>query len=136
MTQQIRLAATVITGVSILVMTWLIVGPRLLNFNELDNKAEWSVLQYVEQKNRDFGSGSRLMFEQSEAIAPYRAVGVREDPTKQWIWILLNPKQAPFYKQLPREATVAINRTDFDRIVKDGDPQHDVQEHLRNTIRP
>jgi hypothetical protein len=136
MTRQIRLTATVITGIAILAATWLFVGPRVLKFNELDNKSEWSVLQYVEQKNRDLGSGSRLMFEQSEAIAPYRTVGVREDPTKQWIWILLNPKQAPFYKQLPREATVAISRIDFDRIVKDGDPHPEVQEHLRKMTRP
>jgi hypothetical protein len=107
-----------------------------LGTNELNNKSEWSALQYIEQKNRDLGSDSRLMFEQSDAISPYRMVGVRNDATKQWIWILLNPRHPPFYKQLPAEGVATITPSEFERIVKEGAAHPVVQEKLKKMMKP
>ena len=76
----------------------------LLGCSDFTNKAEYSVLQVAEFEGR------------SEAItgAVYRTIdglpimGVPAEGTNGNVWILLNPKAAPFYKQVPqRQFTIS-----------------------------
>lgn len=64
---------------------------------ELASKPEWSALQAVEQEYRD------KLFTKPEIlyIQDQHVLGV-QGKDGQRIWILLNPKASPFYKQMPQ----------------------------------
>lgn len=63
-----------------------------------DEKAEWSVLQAVEFKNRD----KPLAEPTVQTIGGHEVLGLRSTSGRN-VWILLKPTAPPYYKQLPSE---------------------------------
>ena len=59
-------------------------------------KAEWSILQSIEYSHR----GTKLDGPTFIRVDDYEVLGL-SDLKGEPIWILLNPKSPPYYKQLP-----------------------------------
>ena len=67
-------------------------------------KSEWSILQEVEYGHR----GSKLEGPTFITVGDYEVMGL-SDLKGEPIWILLNPKSPPYYKQLPSLEGYSIN---------------------------
>lgn len=63
-----------------------------------EEKAEWSVLQAVEFKNRD----QSLTAPTVQTVGGHEVLGLRSTSGRN-VWILLKPKAPPYYKQLPSD---------------------------------
>lgn len=63
-----------------------------------DEKAEWSVLQAVEFKNRSTPLAAPVLQTEGE----HQVLGLRAT-NGQNVWILLKPSAPPYYKQMPSE---------------------------------
>lgn len=79
--------------------------------DELRSKPEWSALQNLEYLHRNEPLAG-ITFETDEQ---YIALGIPSKDGKTRIWILLNPKDQPFYKQLP-EGDYTLTQHDYDSI--------------------
>jgi hypothetical protein len=61
------------------------------------SKSEWSVLQGVEYDHRNTPVSSPVVL----AVSGYRVAGLPRSDGPGSVWVLLDPHQAPYYKQLP-----------------------------------
>ena len=64
----------------------------------LGNKSEWSALQGVEYDHRHALASQPVIL----AISSYRVAGFPRTDSPGYVWVLLNPEHAPYYKQLPQ----------------------------------
>ena len=64
------------------------------------NKSEWSVLQGVEYGHRGSPPSSPLVI----TVSGYRVAGLPKSNGPGAVWVLLNPKHEPLYKQLPQDS--------------------------------
>lgn len=99
--------------------------------NELLSKEEWSILQSVEYRYRDSPSGHHLLL--IERSGKHLA-GVLSTQGSQRLWILLDPDQKPFVKQLPK-GDYDINSTEFERITAFGKIHPEVQSALKKSLQ-
>jgi hypothetical protein len=99
--------------------------------NELLSKEEWSILQSVEYRYRDSPSGDHLLL--IERSGKHLA-GVLSTQGNQRLWILLDPDQKPFVKQLPK-GNYQINSTEFERITAFGKLHPDVRSALKKSVQ-
>jgi hypothetical protein len=79
--------------------------------NEFEAKSEYAALQEVEYANR------RTVISKAEIVKNhgYLIAGIRATGGKENIWILLNPKTHPYYKQIP-QVNFTITHADLERI--------------------
>ena len=61
------------------------------------DKAEWSILQSLEEHHRDYPWHALEFIE----VYGYHFVCLPRDGDQKRIWIMLDPRSPPFYKQLP-----------------------------------
>ncbi|HMC28845.1 MAG TPA: hypothetical protein VKM56_13735 [Verrucomicrobiae bacterium] len=66
--------------------------------DELASKTEWSVVQAVEAQHRERPSDSVTV----QRIEDYAIAGIPVKDGRKTVWILLNARNPPFYKQLPK----------------------------------
>jgi len=92
-------------------------------------KREWSILQGIEQRNRDMLVNVPV-FKTEER---YEILGVRGFNNKN-IWILLNPSSPPYYKQLPA-GNYEIQKTIVDELVKSHRLSYTVEQVLSSHLR-
>lgn len=96
---------------------------------ELVSKREWSILQGVEFKYR-----RKLIGEaQFITVDGYSLVGVRGSNERKNIWIMLNPKNPPYYKQLP-EGDYTLSERDLEEILASGGVTSTVEGCLKSHV--
>lgn len=79
--------------------------------SEFDNKSEYAVLQEASLIERESViSNVEIIYRRGYIIAGFRADNGRVNT-----WVLLNPKNSPFYKQTP-QVQFTITREDLDQI--------------------
>ena len=65
----------------------------------MGNKSEWAVLQGVEYDHRSILLSAPMVL----TIDDYRLAGLPKANGSGAVWVLLNPKHEPLYKQLPQD---------------------------------
>jgi hypothetical protein len=93
------------------------------------DKYECSILESLEARYRDAPISS-IELSQHEA---YRIISLRST-TGERLWIMLNPKSAPYYKQIP-QGEYAISEDEYWQIVLDWHPISTVDECLSSHVR-
>ena len=66
--------------------------------DEIGSKSEYSILQNIELQNRQ----NIISKVELKTSGEYTVAGFRADNDKKNVWILLNAKYAPYYKQIPQ----------------------------------
>ena len=87
----------------------------LFSNEELASKEEWSIVQAVESQHSD-KPGDKIEVVNMDG---YSLVGIPVHDARKEIWIMLNPRNPPYYKQLPK-GSYAISGEDFKKIVASG----------------
>lgn len=82
---------------------------------ELASKVEWSIIQAVESQHRD-KPGDKIEIVKMD---DYSLVGIPARDTRKEIWIMLNSRNSPFYKQLP-QGSYALSKEDLEEILASG----------------
>ena len=85
------------------------------------DKSEWSILQGVEYENRD----KPIKTPEQITVQGYDLLGVRNIAGTGNIWIMLWPKSAPFYKQMPSDNFV-VQKSLLNELAQ--------QHHLSSTV--
>ena len=81
------------------------------SYESVKSKEEYSVLQVVEYEHRGTSvSGVQIVERQG-----YRIAGFRSERGDGNVWILLDPRHAPHYKQVP-EAPFKISTADLEIV--------------------
>jgi hypothetical protein len=80
-------------------------------YKEFGSKAEYSVLQLVEERERN----SSIPDVTFRVVNGYTVAGFPADGHKGNVWILLHPKHSPYYKQVP-QLQFTISRNVMDRV--------------------
>src|SRR5207253_11009945 len=75
------------------------------------DKREWSILQSLEATHRD-SPISNLEFSQYEG---YHIVCVPSAADSKRVWIMLDPRSPPFYKQIPHDS-YSLSRDQYAQI--------------------
>ncbi len=91
-------------------------------------KTEWSVLQYVEYKNRKIPVSEPVL----QVVAEHEVLGVRGLRGEN-IWVLLKPKAPPFYKQMP-QGNYEISKELIERLVRERRLSYTVEQVLTSHI--
>ena len=91
------------------------------------DKAEWSILQSLEMAHR----GSPVHgFEFSETDG-YHVICVAGDGIQNRVWIMMDPKSPPFYKQVP-PGNYWLTTEEIESIRKKADPISTVLQALES----
>lgn len=96
--------------------------------SELASKPEWSILQSVEQEYRDQTFKTPGVLRKQG----YKLLGVQGREGRH-VWILLNPKSSPFYKQMP-QGPYDIDSELVKMIRSSGDASETVLECLSSHV--
>jgi hypothetical protein len=102
-------------AVFVVVCGWQVYRALFCNA-ELASKVEWSIVQAVESQHSDkHGDKVELV-----NMSGYSLVGIPVDDSRKEVWIMLNPRNPPYYKQLPK-GTYTISGEDLKKILASGD---------------
>jgi hypothetical protein len=88
----------------------------------LGDKSEWSILQSLEAAHRD-SPISALEFSEREG---YHILCVPGIANSKRVWIMLDPRNPPFYKQLPHDS-YSLSREQYGQIT--------ATRHATSTVR-
>jgi hypothetical protein len=94
----------------------------------LGDKTEWSILQVLEDRHRN-SPILALEFSETEGhhILCVPSVGKR-------VWIMLDPRNPPFYKQLPHDS-YSLSREQYDKIISSRHATSTVEEVLASHVQ-
>lgn len=107
-----RLFIVVAVAIVLAACGWLVYRVLFSN-EELASKVEWSVVQAVEWQHRDKPSDGIDIVKMNE----YSLAGIPVQDGRKKIWIMLNPQNPPYYKQLPR-GNYRLSGEDLKRILE------------------
>jgi hypothetical protein len=93
---------------------WLVYRGIISN-EELASKPEWSIVQAVSSQDRD-KPGNKI---ELEKIDEYSVVGIPIHDDRKEIWIMLNPRNPPYYKQIPK-GNYTLSKEDLKTILASG----------------
>jgi hypothetical protein len=96
---------------SLFVVGFLFIRPFFVD-EELSSKVEWSVVQSVEWQHRD-KPGDKIEIVRMEE---YSLVGIPIKDAKRKVWIMLNAKNPPYYKQIPA-GNYTLSENEFKTIM-------------------
>ena len=96
----------------------------------LGDKSEWSILQSLEAAQRD-SPISALEFSEREG---YHILCVPGIANSKRVWIMLDPRNPPFYKQLPRDS-YSLSREQYGQITATRHATSTVEESLSSHVR-
>ncbi len=82
---------------SFLVICGWLVYRCIMSNEELASKPEWAAIQIIELQHRDNASDQMEFV----TVGEYSIVGLPVHEARKRIWIMLNPRNPPYYKQLP-----------------------------------
>lgn len=71
----------------------------LYSAEQFNTKGEWSVVQAVEYKYRSIKSDEHLILERT--AENYCLAGIITQSSSHRVWVLLNAKSTPYWKQIP-----------------------------------
>jgi hypothetical protein len=94
------------------------------------DKREWSILQSLEATHRD-SPISDLEFSQRDG---YHILCVPGADSAKRVWIMLDPRNPPFYKQLPHDG-YSLSRQQYERITVARHATSTVEESLSSHVR-
>ena len=120
----IGIAAAILFGIC----CWLVYRAIFSN-EELASKPEWSIVQAVEWRHRD-NPGNKL---EIVKVDEYSLVGIPVGDSRKEIWIMLNPRNPPYYKQIP-EGTYRLSKEDLQMILGSGVVTSTVENCLKSHI--
>ena len=89
----------------------IVLSMSLVGCLETGEKHEWSILQIHEYQNRDLdlSQGTVVKMHGDYCIAGF----VSTTGERQRIWVLMNPKFAPYFKTMPDDP-ISITRAEYD----------------------
>ena len=96
---------------------------------ELVSKPEWTTIQIVELQHRDKPS-QEMEFVNT---AKYSLVGIQVSDRRKKIWIMLNPRTPPYYKQLP-VGNFELSKEDLERVLASGSVSSTVANCLKSHV--
>jgi len=94
------------------------------------DKREWSILQSLEATHRD-SPISNLEFSQYQE---YHIACIPGLGDAKRIWIMLNPRNPPFYKQLPG-GSYSLSRLQYDQIIATHHMTSTVEDVLESHVQ-
>jgi len=94
------------------------------------DKREWSILQSLEATHRD-SPISDLEFSEHEG---YHIVCVPSAADSKRVWIMLDPRSPPFYKQIPHDS-YSLSRDQYAQITATRHATSTVEESLSSHVR-
>ena len=102
-----------------------------------NSKIEWAILQTLEESHRGTKITNPEVTDDGEHLI--LSLMARDGVTR--LWIMLDPKSPPFYKQMPSKLNYDISEAELDNIRTDAKPISStyqvLESHLRsNTIEP
>jgi hypothetical protein len=100
------------------------------NCSDISTKSEYAVLQQIEYNHRQIN----ISDVQIKMIGNYTVAGFRADNGKNNVWILLNAKHAPYYKQIPQDR-FSLTAVELERIRATGNVSSTVVAVLETRIR-
>jgi hypothetical protein len=112
----------------LIICGWLVCRDIFSN-EELASKPEWSAIQIIELQHRDKPSGGIEFVK----VGEYSIVGLPVPDARKEIWIMLNPKHPPYYKQLP-DGGYTLSKEDLKKILASGVVSSTVQNCLESHV--
>jgi hypothetical protein len=97
-----------------LAISWYVVRVLFCN-DELGSKVEWSVIQSAASQHPG-GSDQKV---EIVKLDEYSIVRIPVSDARRGVWIMLNPRSAPYYKQSPA-GDYKLSKEDLERIVASG----------------
>jgi transcription elongation factor len=101
-------------AVVLVVCGWLVYR-NIFSNEELASKVEWSIVQAVESQHHDKPGDEIEVVKMDD----YSLVGIPVHDTRKEIWIMLNSRNSPYYKQLP-QGSYALSKEDLKKILASG----------------
>ena len=123
-----------VVGTAILLVAiffiWRFARPFFFS-EELLSKREWSVVQSVEWARRDKPAGKLEIVQKEE----FFLAGIPTQGGKKETWVMLNPRNPPYYKQLP-EGNYSLSKKDMEQILATGAVVSTVENCLESHLEP
>ena len=94
------------------------------------DKREWSILQSLEATHR----GQPIADLEFVERGGYQLVCLPGDAVEPRLWIMLDPQNPPFYKQLPQHH-YSLSREQYQRIVSTGHTTSTVADVLESHVQ-
>jgi hypothetical protein len=120
----VGLAVAAVCGIGV----WLVYRAIFSN-EELVSKPESSIVQAVEWHHRD-NPGNKI---EVVKVDDYSLVGIPVHDSRKEIWIMLNPRNPPYYKQIP-QGTYRLSKEDLKTILGSGVVTSTVETCLESHI--
>ena len=112
----------------LIVCGWLVCR-RVFSNEELASKVEWSIVQAVEFRHQD-KPGDKIEVVKMDG---YSLAGIPVPDARKEIWIMLNPLNPPYYKQLPKGSYV-LTEEDLKKILTSGVVTSTVENCLESHV--
>ena len=119
----LRLTLRVLTALSVACVA------TLLGCSENQRKSEWAFLQNTESQFRGKPVSEITFYSKGE----FHAVGIRSEQSGANVWVLLNPKTTPLYKQMP-QGQFSITETELQKIADSGNVNETVMACLESHV--
>jgi len=117
-----------VTGAFLTILGWKICHGVVFS-EELASKVEWSIVQSVEFQYRD-GNERRIKIVK---VDDYALAGVPVSATGRKIWVMLNSRNPPYYKQLPK-GDFSLSKEDLKLILASGVVSSTVENCLESHV--
>lgn len=95
------------------------------------SKSEWSVLQTLEASSR----GTKITSPEVTANGEHRILSLMARDGVTRLWIMLDPKSPPFYKQIPSKLNYDISETELEKIRTAANPISSTYQVLESHLR-
>lgn len=99
------------------------------NVENAKSKEEYSILQVVEYEHRDMPISTVEIVERSG----YSLAGFQAENKNKNVWVLLNPRYPPYFKQVP-DSTFNVSRQALEIIRRTPDVSKDVLAALEARV--
>ena len=116
--------------ISLFVICGWLVYRGISSDEELASKPEWSAIQVTELQHRDRPS-NQIEF---VIVGEYSIVGIPVGDVRKKVWIMLNPQNPPYYKQLPK-GIYTLSEEDLKNVLSSGKVTSTVETCLESHVQ-
>jgi hypothetical protein len=95
------------------------------------SKSEWSILQTLEGSNRGTKISNPEVTDYEEHVI--LSLMARDGVTR--LWIMLDPKSPPYYKQMPPKLNYDISETELEKVRTTANPISSTYQTLESHLR-
>ena len=114
---------------AVLAICGLLIYRDIFSNEELASKVEWSIVQAVIAQHEDKPSDKIEIVKLDE----YSLVGIPVHDARKEIWIMLNPRNPPYYKQ-GRKGSYKLSKEDLKKILASGVVTSTVENCLQSHV--